>query len=78
VSLAICSAENYPFRVRTKLADPAYEPTDDELRALSRAAFADVAARHRAALAQLFNVIEEQRQRQAPPLVDCVVPLSGT
>ncbi|HXS16728.1 MAG TPA: hypothetical protein VN764_06050 [Polyangiaceae bacterium] len=64
--------------MRTKLADPAYEPTDDELRALSRAAFADVASRHQTALAKLFNLIEVQRQLQGPPLVENTAALSGT
>jgi hypothetical protein len=35
------------------LADPSYEPSDEELQELSRAAFADVPARNDAALQRL-------------------------
>jgi len=35
------------------LADPAFEPTDEQLQQLARDAFADVGERHRAALARL-------------------------
>jgi hypothetical protein len=55
--------------MRTKLADPEYEPSDDELNSLSKAAFADVKARHAAALDRLFDAIDERRrQRGAPPV----------
>jgi len=43
--------------MRTRLADPNYEPTDEELRELSRAAFSDVAAKHRAALSRMRDEI---------------------
>lgn len=48
--------------VRTRLADPDYEPTDEELMELSRAAFAGVRARHEEALARLFAQIVELRE----------------
>ncbi len=50
--------------MRTRLADPDYEPTDEELMALSRAAFADVGERHRRALAKLHAEIAEARRQQ--------------
>lgn len=43
--------------MRSRLSDPDYEPTDEELRELSRAAFSDVAARHRAALSRMWKEI---------------------
>ena len=41
--------------------NPEFEPTDDELKALSKEAFAEVGARHRAALARLRTEVEEMR-----------------
>ncbi len=41
--------------------DPEFEPTDEQLRALSREAFADVAERYHAALASLRAHVEELR-----------------
>jgi hypothetical protein len=49
--------------MRTKLADPDYEPTDAELRELSRAAFSEVAARHQAALAKVYDEIAALRAK---------------
>lgn len=43
------------------LADPSYEPSDEELQELSRAAFADVATRRKAALARLRAEIRSLR-----------------
>jgi hypothetical protein len=43
------------------LADPSYEPSDEELQELSHAAFADVGARHDAALARLRAEIQKLR-----------------
>jgi hypothetical protein len=43
------------------LADPSYEPSDEELQELSRAAFADVPARRKAALARLREEIRALR-----------------
>jgi hypothetical protein len=39
------------------LADPEYEPTDDELRELAHSAFADVAARNEQALRRVREEI---------------------
>jgi hypothetical protein len=50
--------------VRARLSDPDFEPTDEELIALSRAAFADVEERHRIALEKLYAQIAEERRRQ--------------
>jgi hypothetical protein len=50
--------------MRTRLADPDFEPTDEELMALSRAAFADVGERHRVALAKLHAEIAEARRQK--------------
>ena len=43
------------------LADPEYEPTDEELQELSRSAFADVAAKSDEALRQVHARIAELR-----------------
>jgi hypothetical protein len=43
------------------LADPSYEPSDEELQELSRAAFADVPARRKAALERLRAEIRTLR-----------------
>ena len=43
--------------MRTRLSDPDYEPTDEELRELSRTAFSEVAAKHRAALSEMWKQI---------------------
>lgn len=54
-------------------ADPDFEPTDEDLRALSREAFADVGARHREALERLRGEIAALRAtattaaRRPPP-----------
>jgi hypothetical protein len=47
-----------------RLANPDYEPTDEELMELSRAAFADVKARHQVALDALFARITVAREAQ--------------
>ncbi len=44
------------------LADPSYEPTDDDLRALASEAFADVARRRREALERLYREIAVLRE----------------
>jgi hypothetical protein len=44
------------------LADPDYEPTDDELRELAHSAFADVAARNEQALRKIHEHIAELRE----------------
>ena len=44
-----------------QFGDAEFEPSDDELRALSREAFADVAARHAAALDRLWAEIDQLR-----------------
>lgn len=41
--------------MRTRLADPDYEPTDEELAGLMRAAFADVPERRRLSLIKLYG-----------------------
>lgn len=46
---------------RMSLENPDFEPTDEELRQLSRRAFADVPRRNSEMLAQLNAKIEEQR-----------------
>lgn len=43
------------------LADPAYEPSDEELQQLSRDAFARVGEQHRAGLVRLRADIERLR-----------------
>jgi predicted Zn-dependent protease with MMP-like domain len=43
------------------LADPDYEPSDEELQQLARDAFADVPARHRAAQKRLWDQIAALR-----------------
>lgn len=48
---------------RVNLADPNYEPTDEDLRELSREAFADVALKNAEALARLGEEIEELRRQ---------------
>jgi hypothetical protein len=45
-----------------RLFDPDFEPTDEELMELSRAAFADCEERHRVALAKLYAQIAEMRR----------------
>ena len=47
--------------VARNLADPAYEPSDEELQQLARDAFADVAERNREAQRQLWEQIEALR-----------------
>ncbi len=53
--------------MRTRLADPSYEPTDEELRELSRAAFSDVATKHKAALSKMWEEIAaaQKAEREA-------------
>lgn len=46
---------------RVNFADPEYEPTDDDLRQLSREAFAHVRAAHEAALVEMRARIEKER-----------------
>jgi hypothetical protein len=48
---------------RVNLADPDYEPTDDDLTRLAREAFADVVPRHLAALQRLREAITLERAR---------------
>lgn len=55
---------------RMRLADPDYEPTDEELRELMRAAFADVGAKSREADARLHREIEELRRAARWPTVE--------
>jgi len=47
---------------RINLADPDCEPSDEQLRALSRGAFADVKQRNAEAAARLAAAIEERRR----------------
>jgi hypothetical protein len=47
---------------RINLADPDFEPTDEQLRALSRRAFAEVAAQNAEAAARLASAIEARRK----------------
>lgn len=53
--------------MRTRLSDPDYEPTDEELRELSRNAFSEVGARHRAALSYMWKQIAaaQKAEREA-------------
>jgi hypothetical protein len=44
------------------LADPGFEPSDEELRALSRGAFADVGRKNAEVAARLAAAIEERRR----------------
>jgi hypothetical protein len=44
------------------LADPDFEPSDEELRALSRGAFADVGRKNAEVAARLTAAIEERRR----------------
>ena len=46
---------------RINLADPDFEPTDEQLEDLFKRAFADVAVRHREALAKLHEEIAQLR-----------------
>ena len=48
--------------VHGNLADPEYEPSDDELRELVHGAFADVARRNQEALRKVHADIAEMRQ----------------
>jgi hypothetical protein len=50
--------------VNARLADPDFEPTDEELRQLSRDAFSDVEQRHAKALERLHGRIAEARRAQ--------------
>lgn len=47
-----------------QFADPDYEPTDEELRALSRAAFSGVRDKHERALEKLHQEIAAARAKQ--------------
>jgi hypothetical protein len=60
--------------MRTRLADPDFEPTDEELMALSRAAFADVEERHRVALEHLYADIAKGVRREEVALGARSVP----
>lgn len=62
------------YRSRTmsdnvNLADPNFEPTDEQLRELSREAFADVGARQRDALARLWRDVATLRAAALARLV---------
>ncbi|MBI5498092.1 MAG: hypothetical protein HY904_24025 [Deltaproteobacteria bacterium] len=57
---------------KTNFADPAYEPTDEELVELSHEAFADVTARHQAALQRLYAEVRRLADANA---VDAPSPL---
>ena len=48
------------------LADPDFEPTDEQLMELSKRAFADVKERHETALARLARGHRGQRHRGSP------------
>lgn len=48
----------------TNMADPDYEPSDEDLRELSREAFADIGAQHEARLARLRQEIESLANAQ--------------
>ena len=52
------------------LADPDFEPTDEQLIGLSKRAFAGVAARHEAALARLRAEIKVMSARTLKDLAD--------
>lgn len=43
------------------LADPSFEPTDEQLEGLARSAFAEVRERHARALARIEAEIESER-----------------
>ncbi|WP_394834031.1 hypothetical protein LVJ94_46755 [Pendulispora rubella] len=47
---------------RINLADPDFEPTDEQLRELSRRAFAGVREQHQAALKRIHQEIAKGRQ----------------
>ncbi|KAB2903388.1 MAG: hypothetical protein F9K40_07190 [Kofleriaceae bacterium] len=47
---------------RVNLADPDFEPTDEQLQTLSKRAFADVARQHADALQRLEAAIAERRK----------------
>jgi hypothetical protein len=48
---------------RRNLADPAYEPSGEELQALATRAFASVSEARRAAMSKLRLAIAEERKR---------------
>lgn len=52
----------YVESMRGNLADPDYEPTDEELSSFMRRAFADVGSRHERALKELHEQIAEERR----------------
>ncbi len=47
---------------RVNLADPDFEPTDEQLIDLSKRAFANVARDHEVSLRRLYLEIEQQRE----------------
>jgi hypothetical protein len=51
---------------RVNMADPSYEPSDDELRQLSREAFSGVPAANREAQAKLRREIRALREAPMP------------
>ena len=59
------------------LADPDYEPTDEELRELSRTAFAEVAVRNREALARVHAEIAARSAELVARLAASASPESG-
>jgi hypothetical protein len=63
--LAITHDKPYSSRMseRIDLADPSFEPTDEQLTGLSVRAFAGVAAAHRVALERLRSEIEAAREQ---------------
>jgi hypothetical protein len=48
---------------RPDLADPSYEPSDEELIGLAQRAFADVRQKHESSLIRLRQEIAEERAR---------------
>jgi hypothetical protein len=51
-----------------RLADPSYEPTDEEFQELSRTAFANVKARHEVVLARLQEEIADAQRAEREAL----------
>ena len=58
--------------------DSDFEPTDEQLQALSREAFADVAARHSEALARLQAHIRDLQAEALVRLATAVDPADAT
>jgi len=51
-----------------RFADPDYEPTDEELKALARDAFSEVRQKHERALEKLYEEIAAARAKQRESL----------